>query len=109
MKTLFVHLDKIGGLQEKSLRALQNGVVQAWTLINQAAKCTKDYGGEEAVPRIYFYLSGKGIPLLELGRDVSSVSTAWIILDELGQQHINKIRAELVKIEADESLDKGVA
>ena len=35
------------------------------------------------MPRIYFYLSGKSVPLTALGGADSPVGTKWIILDLL--------------------------
>ena len=97
---LFVHFDEVGDLPEAPLRALRDAVVNCWMLMNEEAA----RGGNP--PRIYFFISGKGIPLLALGSTTSAVGTKWIILDKLHVEHISTIRTQLLKgIKADNSLD----
>ena len=101
---LFVHFDEVGGLREQDLRMLRGIVVRTWMLINQAAV------RQENPPRIYFYLSGKGVPLLSLGGVGSPVGTKWIILDKLGEAHINRIRSKMLpRPDIDKALDAKLA
>ncbi|CAE7828132.1 unnamed protein product [Symbiodinium sp. CCMP2592] len=73
-KPLFVHFDEIGGFQVPDLRKLRDGVIRTWASMNQEAV------KGQVMPRIYFYFSGKSVPLLELGNPHSPVGTRWIIL-----------------------------
>ena len=70
---LFVHFDEVGSLAAK-VRDLRDAVQQTWHLMLQC-------GGD--MPRIYFYLSGKSVPLNSIGKSGSPVGTKWIILDLL--------------------------
>ena len=70
---LFVHFDEVGSLAAK-VRDLRDAVQQTWHLMLQC-------GGD--MPRIYFYLSGKSVPLTATGGSDSGVGTKWIILDLL--------------------------
>ena len=72
-KSVFVHLDEIGDLQD-NVRELREAVRQVWELM------LKHQGD---MPRIYFYLSGKSVPLNAIGGSGSPVGTKWIILDLL--------------------------
>ena len=72
-KPLFVHFDEIGDLQD-NVRELRETVRQVWELMLQ-------HQGD--MPRIYFYLSGKSVPLNAIGGSGSPVGTKWIILDLL--------------------------
>ncbi len=99
---LFVHIDEIGGLAEKDLRALRDSVQSTWLRINMLARRGRP------TPTIYFYFSGKGIPLLSLGGATSPVGTKWIILDTLKVKHIHDTRMEMLKVnkEAGSHLDE---
>lgn len=90
---LFVHFDEIGVLQApQDVRKLRDGVIRTWESMNRHAIEGK------AMPRIYFYLSGKGVPLLSLGTSPHSpVGTRWIILDKLHEQHVGVIRKRLLR------------
>ena len=70
---LFVHFDEVGPLGA-NVRDLRDAVQQTWHLMLQC-------GGD--MPRIYFYLSGKSVPLTATGGSDSGVGTKWIILDLL--------------------------
>ena len=70
---LFIHFDEIGGLGD-NVRDLREAVRRTWDLMLKRQ-------GE--MPRIYFYLSGKSVPLTALGGADSPVGTKWIILDLL--------------------------
>ena len=72
-KPLFVHFDEIGDLQD-NVKELREAVRQVWELMLQ-------HQGD--MPRIYFYLSGKSVPLNAIGGSGSPVGTKWIILDLL--------------------------
>ena len=72
-KALFVHFDKIGNLQG-NVRDLRKAVRQVWNRMLQ-------HQGD--MPRIYFYLSGKSVPLNSIGGSGSPMGTKWIILDLL--------------------------
>lgn len=90
---LFVHFDEIGVFQApEAVRKLRDGVIRTWEGMNRDAIEGK------AMPRIYFYLSGKGVPLLSLGTSpLSPVGTRWIILDKLHEQHVGVIRKRLLR------------
>ena len=70
---VFVHFDEIGDLQV-NVKELREAVRRVWELMLQ-------HQGD--MPRIYFYLSGKSVPLTALGGEGSAVGTKWIILDLL--------------------------
>ena len=71
---LFIHFDEIGDLGD-NVRDLREAVRRTWDLMLKKQ-------GE--MPRIYFYLSGKSVPLTALGPAAGSpVGTKWIILDLL--------------------------
>lgn len=70
---LFIHFDEIGDLED-NVRDLREAVRQTWDLMLKK---------EGEMPRIYFYLSGKSVPLAALGAPGSHVGTKWIILDLL--------------------------
>ena len=70
---LFIHFDEIGSLGD-NVRDLRDAVRLTWELMLKKQ-------GE--MPRIYFYLSGKSVPLTALGGTDSPVGTKWIILDLL--------------------------
>ena len=72
-KPVFVHFDEIGELQD-NVRELREAVRQVWELMLQ-------HQGD--MPRIYFYLSGKSVPLTAVGGFGSCIGTKWIILDLL--------------------------
>ena len=72
-KPLFVHFDEIGDLQA-NVKELREAVRQVWELMLQ-------YAGD--MPRVYFFLSGKSVPLNAIGGSGSPVGTKWIILDLL--------------------------
>lgn len=84
---LFVHFDEVGSLGEGVL-TLRDGVRRTWVEMNRLRG--------EAMPHVYFYLSGKGIPLTVLGQSTSPVGTKWIILDVLHENHIRTIREQLL-------------
>ena len=44
------------------------------------------HDGDGDMPRIYFYLSGKSVPLNSIGGSGSPVGTQWIILDLLQER-----------------------
>ena len=69
---LFIHFDEIGGLGD-NVKDLREAVRRTWQLMLKKQ-------GE--MPRIYFYLSGKSVPLAALGA-AGSPGTKWIILDLL--------------------------
>ncbi|CAE6956792.1 unnamed protein product [Symbiodinium sp. CCMP2592] len=99
-KPLFVHLDEIGGFISADARKLRDGVVRTWTRMNQEAV------RGQVMPRIYFYLSGKGVPLLDLGSPISPVGIRWIILDKLHEQHVGVIRKALLsEVDCCEEID----
>ncbi|CAE7249309.1 unnamed protein product [Symbiodinium sp. CCMP2592] len=70
---LFVHFDEVGSLGA-NVRDLRDAVQQTWHPMLQC-------GGD--MPRIYFCLSGKSVPLTAVGGPASGVGTKWIILDLL--------------------------
>ena len=70
---VFVHFDEIGDLQ-LNVKELREAVRRVWELMLK-------HDGD--MPRIYFYLSGKSVPLTALGGEGSAVGTKWIILDLL--------------------------
>ena len=73
---LFIHFDEIGDLGD-NVRDLREAVRRTWDLMLKKQ-------GE--MPRIYFYLSGKSVPLTALGAagsPVGTFGTKWIILDLL--------------------------
>ena len=70
---LFIHFDEIGDLGD-NVKDLREAVRRTWDLMLKKQ-------GE--MPRIYFYLSGKSVPLTALGGADSPVGTKWIILDLL--------------------------
>ena len=70
---LFIHFDEIGDLGD-NVKDLREAVRRTWELMLKKQ-------GE--MPRIYFYLSGKSVPLAALGAAGSPVGTKWIILDLL--------------------------
>ena len=70
---VFVHFDEIGDLQ-LNVKELREAVRRVWELMLQ-------HQGD--MPRIYFYLSGKSVPLSATGGSSSPVGTKWIILDLL--------------------------
>ena len=70
---VFVHFDEIGDLQ-LNVKELREAVRRVWELMLQ-------HQGD--MPRIYFYLSGKSVPLTALGGEGSAVGTKWIILNLL--------------------------
>ena len=70
---VFVHFDEIGDL-DLNVKELREAVRRVWDLM---LKCDGD------MPRIYFYLSGKSVPLNAIGGSGSPVGTKWIILDLL--------------------------
>eukprot|EP00439_Symbiodinium_sp_Y106_P007500 s12501_g1.t1 len=72
-KPLFVHFDEIGDLQANG-KEVREAVRRVWELMLQ-------YAGD--MPRVYFYLSGKSVPLNATGGFGSPVGTKWIILDLL--------------------------
>ncbi|CAE7900861.1 unnamed protein product, partial [Symbiodinium necroappetens] len=70
---LFVHFDEVGALGD-NVKYLRGAVQKTWHLMLQ-------HEGE--MPRVYFYLSGKSVPLTAIGGPDSGVGTKWIILDLL--------------------------
>ena len=79
-KPQFIDFDEIGNLQE-NVQQLRNVVWNVWNLMLQ-------YTGED-MPRIYFYLSGKDVPLTALDSAATSpMGTRWIVLDSLKADHI---------------------
>ena len=70
---LFVYFDELGSLGT-NVRDLRDVVQQTRHLMLQ-------YGGD--MPRVYFYLSGKSVPLTAIGGPDAGVGTKWIILDLL--------------------------
>ena len=70
---VFVHFDEIGDLQ-LNVKQLREAVRRVWELMLQ-------HQGD--MPRIYFYLSGKSVPLSAIGGSSSPVGTKWIILNLL--------------------------
>ena len=70
---VFVHFDEIGDLQ-LNVKELREAVRRVWELMLQ-------HQGD--MPRIYFYLSGKSVPLSAIGGSNSPVGTKWIILNLL--------------------------
>ena len=73
MGLFFVHFDEIGDLQ-LNVKQLREAVRRVWELMLQ-------HQGD--MPRIYFYLSGKSVPLSAIGGSSSPVGTKWIILNLL--------------------------
>ena len=72
-RPVFVHFDEIGDLQV-NVKELREAVRRVWELMLK-------HDGD--MPHIYFYLSGKSVPLTALGGEGSAVGTKWIILDLL--------------------------
>ena len=70
---VFVHFDEIGDLQV-NVKELREAVRRVWELMLKH---------EGDMPRIYFYLSGKSVPLTAIGGEGSAAGTKWIILDLL--------------------------
>ena len=76
-KALFVHIDELGELGN-DVSLIRNGVVATWQRMSKER--------EKEMPRIYFFLSGKGIPIGAIGKATSPVGTRWILLDHLHQE-----------------------
>ena len=76
-RALFVHIDELGELGN-DVSLIRNGVRATWKRMNKER--------EKEMPRIYFFLSGKGIPIGTIGKATSSVGTRWILLDHLHQE-----------------------
>ena len=76
-KALFVHIDELGELGN-DVSLIRNGVMATWQKMNDER--------EKEMPRIYFFLSGKGIPIGAIGKATWSVGTRWILLDHLRQE-----------------------
>ena len=79
-KPLFVHFDEVGALGNQVVD-LREAIRQTWSKMLE----------HEPMPRIYFFLSGKGVPLSALGKHSSPIGTKWIILDLLKEEHIKRI------------------
>ena len=76
-RALFVHIDELGELGN-DVSLIRNGVRATWQRMNDER--------EKEMPRIYFFLSGKGIPIEAIGKATSPVGTRWILLDHLHQE-----------------------
>ena len=76
-RALFVHIDELGELGNV-VSLIRNGVRATWQRMNEER--------EKEMPRIYFFLSGKGIPIRAIGKATSPVGTRWILLDHLHQE-----------------------
>ena len=76
-RALFVHIDELGELGN-DVSLIRNGVRATWQRMNEER--------EKEMPRIYFFLSGKGIPIGAIGKATSPVGTRWILLDHLHQE-----------------------
>ena len=76
-RALFVHIDELGELGN-DVSLIRNGVRATWKRMNKER--------EKEMPRIYFFLSGKGIPIGAIGKATSAVGTRWILLDHLHQE-----------------------
>ena len=91
-KTLFIHFDEAGALSDENMRRLRDqlrAVLRHW--------CIR-YQKDPSIPRVHFYLSGRGGALIPLGDSSSSpIATARIVLQQLLPQHIGDIREHLMK------------
>ena len=76
-KALFVHVDGLGELGD-DVSLIRNGVRATWRRMNDER--------EKQMPRIYFFLSGKGIPVEAIHQATPRVGTSWILLDHLHQE-----------------------
>eukprot|EP00434_Breviolum_minutum_P036636 symbB.v1.2.032469.t1/scaffold3898.1/size48671/1 len=80
---LFVHFDEVGELGNQ-VADLRETIRQTWSkMLEQEA--------DQPMPRIYFFLSGRDVPLKALGKPGSPIGTKWIILDMLKEEHIERI------------------
>lgn len=80
---LFVHFDEVGELGNQ-VADLREAIRQTWSkMLEQEA--------DQPMPRIYFFLSGRDVPLNALGKQGSPIGTKWIILDMLKEEHIERI------------------
>ena len=76
-RALFVHIDELGELGN-DVSLIRNGVRATWQEMNDKR--------EKEMPRIYFFLSGKGIPMKAISKWTSAVGTREILLDHLHQE-----------------------
>ena len=76
-KALFVHVDGLGELGD-DVSLIRNGVRATWQRMNDER--------EKQMPRIYFFLSGKGIPVEAIHQATPRVGTRWILLHHLHQE-----------------------
>ncbi|CAJ1403875.1 unnamed protein product [Effrenium voratum] len=80
---LFVHFDEVGELGNQ-VGDLREAIRQTWSkMLEQEA--------DQPMQRIYFFLSGRDVPLNALGKPGSPIGTKWIILDMLKEEHIKSI------------------
>ena len=86
---LFVHIDELGELGNK-VSMVRDGVRATWQKMNSMHMEGKQ------MPRIFFLLSGKAIPLDAIGKSTSRVGTSWVLLDHLHAQHIEEILKHLL-------------
>ena len=84
---LFVHIDELGDLGRK-VQMVRNGVRATWKKMNNMR-------GEQ-MPRIFFFLSGKSIPLDAVG--------SWVLLDHLHPEHIEEILEHLSNLNQNEKM-----
>ena len=91
-KTLFIHFDEAGALSDEDMRRLRGqlrAVLSDWCI---------DYQQDPSIPRVHFYLSGRGGALIPSGDSPGSpIGTAHIVLQQLLPQHIGDIREHLMK------------
>ena len=80
-RALFVHIDELGELGN-DVSLIRNGVIATWQSMNRERRREKE------MPRIYFFLSGKGIPVGAISKWTSAVGTREILLDHLHQESV---------------------
>jgi hypothetical protein len=89
--TLF-HFDEVGAKEEHNLNHLRELAVAVWTTMH--AICRKD--GVEAMPRIYFLITGKAIePFADVGSGSSGMGSYFLVLDMLTAEHVHQVRRHL--------------
>ena len=84
-RALFVHIDELGELGN-DVSLIRNGVIATWQSMNRERRREKE------MPRIYFFLSGKGIPVGAISKWTSAVGTREILLDHLHQESVRDQR-----------------
>jgi hypothetical protein len=91
-RPILMHFDEVGASPSHDLDALRKVAIAVWKKMHEI----KQREGADAMPRVYFFVSGKAIEAFRgLAHGASSCGSNFLFLDMLRAEHVKELRMHL--------------